>query len=81
MEHVWCVSGLPFRSFDPSTGSGCSGCSSQVPKHRKRLPARFDIPAGALAHGANEIVFRFNDNLGGATRGFYVFSITIAVSD
>jgi hypothetical protein len=46
-----------------------------------KLAAGFDIPPGALGPGANEIVFRFNDNLGGATRGFYVFSITIAVSD
>jgi hypothetical protein len=42
-------------------------------------PAKFDLAPGTLHHGANEIVFRFNDNVGGSTRGYYVYSVVLGI--
>lgn len=45
----------------------------------EKIQAKFDLPPGTLKHGKNEIIFRFNDNAGGTTRGYYVNSIILAV--
>ena len=45
----------------------------------EKTSASFDLPPGTLKPGANQIVFRFNDNVGGTTRGYYVSSIVLAV--
>ncbi len=45
----------------------------------KKIAAQFDLPPGTFKHGANEVVFRFDDTVGGTTRGFYVYSVVLAV--
>lgn len=44
-----------------------------------KIQAKFDLPPGTFKPGANGIVFRFNDNLGGATRGYFVLSMIVAI--
>lgn len=46
----------------------------------ERTQAKFDLPPGTFKPGANQIVFRLNDNVGGTTRGYYVLSIVLGVN-